>query len=140
MLVTVEPQAMAEPVRKEFVVRTVATRSHDGASGAIHRPAEFAGPRGIERRILRSANNLKDLLNLCGRFPKNSCACNVGLVALNGAPAVDQHDVALSQVVWLLRPVGKRRSGSNQNQSASAKIHFRKTRGDEVPDLLFRHT
>ena len=55
-----------------------------------------AGLRGRQRRSLRAALDLEDLLHLVGRLAEHERAADVRLVAFDAAAAVDQQDRALA--------------------------------------------
>ena len=76
--------------------------------GGVHRFAGRAGPGGGQRGILRLALDVPDLPLARGRLAEDGRAGDVRLVALDRAAVVDQHHVALAQLLRLDAAVRKR--------------------------------
>src|ERR1700682_3127487 len=89
MFVTVEPDPVSQPMRKEFVIGAISARSNDGARSIIDGTGQPPSTRRIERGILGLADQLVRALYLITRFAKHAGARDVRLIVIHGAPAID---------------------------------------------------
>ena len=99
----------------------------------------MAGAGGIESGVLGFADDFESALNFLAGFAEDAGASDVGFVALHGAAAVNQNDVAFLQFLRLMRAMGQRGGSAQQHQGAAAKIHFGETRGNERGNFFLRH-
>src|SRR5258708_30599705 len=97
MLVPIESDAMAEPVREKLVVRPIAGLGDHFARSIIYGARQPPSQSRIESSILRLANDLVNTLHFFRRFAKDSRPRDVRLVPLDCATAVNQHYIGILQ-------------------------------------------
>src|ERR1700761_1245117 len=95
MLVTVQADAVAEPVGKEFVAGPVTGGRHYGASSVIDCAGEASSAGRIQGGVLCLAQRVEDFDEFIGRLlAKNDSARYVRLVSFYFSSAIDQDNVA----------------------------------------------
>src|SRR5690242_4405636 len=114
MLVAVESDAVAKPVREIFVARTVPRAGNDRARRVIDAAGEPARTRRIQRRVLGLASDFEGLRDFVGRLAENSRPCDVGSITVNPAAAVYQDNIAFFQGLRLASPVWQCRGWPQQ--------------------------
>src|SRR6516225_7876832 len=116
MLVAVEADAMAKAMREEFIIGAKAGGGDHRATGIVNGTRKFACAGRVEGRALGLADHFVRALDFIGRLSENAGACDIRLVALDGAAAIDKNDVALPQCLPLACAVGQRGGSAKQNK------------------------
>src|SRR5262249_33176965 len=112
MLVSIEADAVAEPVREKFVVGTVTTTGDDRTCRIIHTAGYAAGVSSVERRVLCLAHKFERASDFLTRLAEDAGARHVRLVAIHSTAAVDQDNIAFLQLLRLNGAVRERRRGA----------------------------
>ena len=94
MLVAVKADAVPNTVGEEFVVGAEASLGDDGAGGIVNGAGKFARAGRIESDILRFSDCVVGAKDFLSGLAKDAGAGDVGIVALDGAPAVNQDHIA----------------------------------------------
>jgi len=102
MFVDIETHAMAEAVGEEFVIGAETGGSDLGAGRVVDGAGEFSGASGIEAGILRFADGFEGALHFFGGLAENGGAGDVGLIAFDEAPVIDQYHIAFLKYARLL--------------------------------------
>src|SRR6266576_6544142 len=140
VLVAVKADSMPQPVGEGLIVRAESGIGDHFPGSVIHGAGKPAGAGGIQRGILRLANNLENVRYFFGRLAENSRTGHVRLIALDRATSVNQNDVALFQFLRLDGSMRQRRRSSQQHQRATVQSHLRKAAFYQPADLLLRHS
>src|SRR5581483_5991444 len=116
--VSVESDAVAGAVRqaRHLVIRAEAGVGDHLARGGVHRLAGRSRPGRGQCGVLRFALQIPDATLALGRLAENERARDVGLIPLDGAPAVHQHHVAFLQLLRLDAAVREGRVLSEADQ------------------------
>src|SRR5690348_5447588 len=141
MLMSVEADAVAKAVRKEFVSRAIACGIDNRACCVIHCSGEASSACGVEGGILCFAQRVEDFDEPVGWFfPKNDGARYIGLVSFDLRASIDQNYVAGLQRLRLDRSVRQRCRRADQYKSAALQIHFGEALLDPAADVVLRHS
>src|ERR1039457_2768426 len=110
-LVPVQPDSVPGAMRQSrCLVPGAETRAGDHlARRRVHALAGGTGPRRRQRRILRPPLQVPHFALPLGRLAEHRGARDVALIAFHAAPIVDQHHVALAQLLRLYAAVRERR-------------------------------
>src|ERR1039457_1439005 len=110
-LVRVQPDSVPGAMRQSrCLVPGAETRAGDHlARRRVHALAGGTGPRRRQRRILRPPLQVPHFALPLGRLAEHRGARDVALIAFHAAPIVDQHHVALAQLLRLYAAVRERR-------------------------------
>src|SRR5690242_8387201 len=114
MLVTVESDAVAEPVGKIFVARTVARAGNDRARRVIDAAGKPPRTRRIQRGVLGLPRDFEGFRDFVGRLAEDSRPRDVGSIPVDAAAAVYQDNIALFQGLRLASPVWQCRGWPQQ--------------------------
>src|SRR6266581_4383016 len=139
MLVSIQSDPVSEPVREKLVVGAEARIRDNLARGVIHGARQTPNACRVERGILRLAHDFECPRHFFRWLAEDSRACHVRLVTFHCAAAVDQHHVALFQLLRLDAAVRQRRRCPQQDQRSAVQIHFRKARLHQLADAFLRH-
>src|SRR5215469_5468885 len=90
------------------------------ASGIVNGTRKFACAGRVEGRTLGLADHFVRALDFIGRLAENAGACDIRLVALDGAAAIDENDVALPQCLPLACAVRQRGGSAKQNKPVTS--------------------
>src|SRR5262249_1005594 len=124
MLVTVEADAVTQAMSEEFVVGAEAAVDDDGAGSSIDSAGEAASACGVERSVLRLADEIEYAQSFVAGLAEDAGAGDVGCIAFDAAAAVDQHHVTFAQCARLDGTVGERSRFADEHQRAAAQIHL----------------
>jgi hypothetical protein len=116
MLVAVEADAMAKAMREEFIVGAKAGGGDHRASGIVNGTRKFACAGRVKGRALGLSDQLVRAFDFVGRLAEDAGARDIRLVALDGAAAIDENNVALPQRLPLACAVRQRGGSAKQNK------------------------
>src|SRR5436309_6285356 len=107
---------MSDAVREIFIAGSKSGLFDYFARRRVDVFTSDARPGGVERGRLRALYGVPYALVLVGGFAENGRARDVGLIAFDAAPAVDQNDVAFAKLLRSHRAVRQRRILRKQDE------------------------
>jgi hypothetical protein len=117
-LVAVQADAVTSAMRQagEFVTGAIAERTVVTPHRIVDRSGGCSHFRRLQRDLLAACDGVPDLALLRARSAEHEAARHIGLIALDTATAVHQHDFAARDFLRLARAVGIGRCLAEQDQ------------------------